>query len=120
MPFACPGRRNWPEAVRKVAVQKIGDGATVVGIAAELGTARSVVARWLKESRAASAQTPAFVELVLPKRVPAAAPAKRIPGPSDSAGGVCRVRLGGAEFNVPAGYPAAHLAKIIRAVKATA
>ena len=127
--FAAPalssGRRSWPDALREKAAAKVPAGAGIKQIADEIGTSKSVVARWVRDARGI-APAPEFIEAVPP------APAK---APSRSAGkGIgaampvelpavsttmaeCRIRIGDAEIMIPAGYPTSHLAEVLRAVR---
>lgn len=121
VPILPSGRRSWPDALREKAAAKVLAGAQVREIAKELGTSNSVVADWVKRARAA-APVAEFIEVLSPdldkapsrsagKRTGAAMPADT--APTDE----CRIRLGDAEIMIPAGYPAAHLAEVLRAVR---
>lgn len=123
VPIASDGRRRWPEAIRTMAAQRVAAGATIRDVVAETGAHKSLVAKWVREGRKIGPEdTSAFVEVLAPardkattrnagKRAVAAAPA-------DPALVLeCRIRIADAELTIPAGYPAHHLAAVLRAAR---
>ena len=101
-----------------MAVERIAVGARIMDIAAETGAHKSLVAKWVREPRADGTEdAPAFVEVLLPAGKPTPRQERPVAPPPPPDTPFCRVRLGGAEIEIPPGYPGAHLADILRAVR---
>ncbi len=111
------GRRKWPEALRAMAVERIEAGANVREIAEEIGAHKSLVAVWVKNARPVDA-APTFFEVLPPTTAKPGRNARSNPAVADDAAS-CRIRIGDADIAIPPGYPAAHLAEILRAVRAS-
>ena len=110
------GRRQWPEALRAQAVEKIKAGAGIRETAEELGTNKSLVALWVKRSEP-DATALAFVETVIAQ--PKQSDHARGDSPAeDSSDMSCRISVGGMNIVIPPGYPADHLAEVLRAARA--
>ena len=70
--FAVPtrsgGRRQWPAALRAMAVERIAAGEGIREIAEEIGANKSLVAIWVKNAQRKDS-APAFFEVVPPTEV---------------------------------------------------
>lgn len=111
VPTTANGRRSWPDEIKALAAERVGGGSKIVDVAREIGANESLVAKWVRAATPRG-DGPPFMELAVPPDPRGSATA--------TAGGIsdCRIRLGDAEIAVPAGYPAAHLTEILRAVRA--
>ena len=116
VPVSSSGRRKWPDAIRAKAVQKILAGAGIRETAEEIGANKSLVALWVKKADT-SKKSPAFVEIVVPAAQRSAAPTRES-GSKIASSTSCRLSIGTAAIEIPAGYPADHLAEVLRAVRA--
>lgn len=116
VPTRSSGRRKWPEALRAMAVERIAAGKGIREIAEEIGANKSLVALWVKNAKGEDT-SPAFFEVVPPSAVK---PRHQIPAQAvaESSTPTCRITIGDADIAIPSGYPADHLAEIIRAVRA--
>jgi len=110
VPISANGRRAWPDEIKAMAAERVGAGSEIVDVAREIGANESLVAKWVRGAPS-KISTQGFVELTRPReaRKPQFATA---PGQSD-----LRIRLGDTEISVPPGYPPAHLAEVIKAVR---
>lgn len=119
--FAVPtrsgGRRKWPEALRAMAVERIAAGAGIREIAEELGANKSLVAIWVKNAQREDS-APAFFEVVPPTEIKSSRKQSTAVAPEDTAT-TCRISIGDADIAIPPGYPADHLAEVLRAVRAS-
>ena len=111
VPTSAGGRRKWPEAIRVMAVERILAGHKIVDIAQEIGANKSLVAKWVK-TIATTKTAPSFVELVRPE-----AADKNMPSSSPEFIVTCHLQEGDTGITVSAGYPATHLADVLRAVR---
>lgn len=59
------GRRQWPEGLRAIAVERIATGEGIREIAEEIGANKSLVANWVKNAKRRDAAS-AFIEVVPP------------------------------------------------------
>lgn len=111
------GRRQWPEKLRAMAVERIATGEGIREIAEEIGANKSLVANWVKNAKRRNA-APAFIEVVPPAVMN---PGKgQVPNaPMGDPAASCRIRIGDADITIPPGYPAAHLAEILSAVRSS-
>lgn len=119
--FAVPtrsgGRRKWPEALRAMAVERIAAGEGIREIAEEIGANKSLVAIWVKNAQRKDS-APAFFEVVPPAEVkPGRKPS--VTAAAADAAPTCRISIGDADIAIPPGYPADHLAEVLRAVRAS-
>lgn len=125
VPVLPSGRRNWPDALREKAVAKVLAGAEIKQTADEAGSSKSVLARWVRDARGI-ASAAEFIEAFPPD--PAKAPSRSVgkhngvaacPAPQVEPVPMaeCRIRLGDAEIMIPAGFPASHLAEVLRVVR---
>ena len=119
--FAVPtrsgGRRKWPEALRAMAVERIAAGAGIREISEEIGANKSLVAIWVKNAQRKDS-APAFFEVVPPTAVEPRRKQRTTVAPEDAAT-TCRISIGDADIAIPPGYPADHLAEVLRAVRAS-
>ena len=117
--FAAPtrsgGRRKWPKELRAMAVEKIAAGEGIREISEEIGANKSLVAVWAKNAQREDPM-PAFFEVVPPTARTPGHRQRTAVAPEDTAT-TCRIRIGDAEIMIPAGYPAAHLVEVLRAVR---
>ena len=116
VPRQANGRYLWPRVIKDKAVARISSGQTIVSVATEIGANQSLVAKWASDGRkdnVAPAKAPAFVEVVASKE--AITPKPR----SGIAAGSCDLVLGNVKLTISSDYPAAHLAEILRAVRAS-
>lgn len=119
--FAVPtrsgGRRQWPEALRAMAVERIAAGAGIRAVAEEIGANKSLVAIWVKNAERKDSAS-AFFEVVPPTEVKPGRKQSVTVAPVDAAP-TCRISIGDADIAIPPGYPADHLAEVLRAVRAS-
>lgn len=119
--FAVPtrsgGRRKWPEALRAMAVERIAAGEGIREIAEEIGANKSLVALWVKNAQREEPM-PAFFEVVPPTAVKPDRKPRMTVAP-EAAAVTCRISIGDADIAIPPGYPADHLAEVLRAVRAS-
>ena len=119
--FAVPtrsgGRRQWPAALRAMAVARIAAGAGIREISAEIGANKSLVAIWVKNAQRKDS-APAFFEVVPPTEVKPDRKQSTAVAPEDATP-TCRISIGDANIAIPPGYPADHLAEVLRAVRAS-
>lgn len=117
VPIMNGGRRRWPRALRAMAVEKVADGAGIREIAEEIGAHKSLVALWVKNAQSESS-VPAFFEVVPPTALhPSHRQSRAVASEDDPA--PCRIRIGDTDIAIPPGYPADHLAEVLRAVRAS-
>lgn len=119
VPISPKGRRKWPQAIRDMAVKRVIDGAKIIDISKETGANKSLVAKWVNDSAERNSaernSAPNFVELVNNNMKQNT----RWPD-SQYAGQLnCQIQFGDTGITVPPGYPAAHLAEIIQAIRAS-
>lgn len=119
--FAVPtlkgGRRQWPKELRAMAVERIAAGAGIREISEEIGANKSLVAIWVKNAQRRD-PAPAFFEVVAPTDVKPRRKQGTTVAPEDAAPN-CRISIGDADIAIPPGYPADHLAEVLRAVRAS-
>lgn len=123
--FAVPtlpnGRRQWPTELRDMVLQKIAAGAGIRETAEEIGAHQSLVHRWVRRARGAE-EPLTFIEITPSRKKKEKALPISTPVQADQSGGgaVCHIRLNDCDITVPSGYFAAHLAAILRAMRAAA
>lgn len=105
------GRRIWPDEIKAQVVDRVASGDRIARIAREIGANESLVAKWVKDAKAPAGGL-AFVEVTVPME------AKTVAAPI-AEGGSCHIRLGDVERTIRPGYPASHLAEVLRAVRAS-
>lgn len=47
VPMKPNGQRNWPETIKSMAAEKVSTGATILGLAEEICSNKSLVAKWV-------------------------------------------------------------------------
>lgn len=114
IPISPKGRRKWPQEIRDMAVKRVTDGAKIIDISKEIGANKSLVAKWVNDS-ADRNSAPNFVELVNNNMNQDTG----WPDPQYAGQLNCQIQLGDTGITVPSGYPAAHLAEIIQAIRAS-
>ncbi|MFE3836044.1 transposase [Pseudogemmobacter sonorensis] len=109
VPTTAKGRRYWPNEIKALAAERVGAGSRIVDVAREIGANESLVAKWVRAEP--KKPGPSFMELTLPgdAHVPLSATAV---GTAD-----LRIRFRDVEIAVPPGYPVAHLAEVLHAVR---
>ncbi|RDW14331.1 hypothetical protein [Paracoccus thiocyanatus] len=85
-------------------------------ISEEIGANKSLVAIWVKNAQRKDS-APAFFEVVPPTEAKADRK-HRTTAPEDAAP-TCRISIGDADIAMPPGYPADHLAEVLRALRAS-
>lgn len=117
--FAVPtqsgGRRKWPAELRAMAVERVAAGEGIREIAEEIGANKSLVAVWVKNAQRED-PAPAFFEVVPPTAEKPSCGQRATIAPGDAVT-TCRIRVGDADITIPPGYPADHLAEVLRAVR---
>lgn len=121
VPLDRNGTRRWPSAIKRMAAERVAAGARISQIAREIGARDCTVRKWFGGAEEPDqAAPPAFVEVLPPARLRAAAEPRSASGPKPPPEtGICRIRIGDAEIAVSPSYPAAHLTEVLRAVRAT-
>lgn len=112
VPISPKGRRRWPQALRDMAVKRVTDGAKIIDISKEIRANKSLVAKWVNDS-ADRNSAPNFVELVNSN----INQDTRCPDPQFAGQLNCQIQFGDTGITVPPGYPAAHLAEILQAIR---
>ncbi|WP_157764670.1 transposase [Rhodobacter sp. CZR27] len=105
------GRRLWPDEIKAQVVDRVARGDRIARIAREIGANESLVAKWVKDAKAPTGGL-AFVEVTVPTE------ARGVAAPVAD-GSSCHIRLGDVELTIRPGYPASHLAEVLRAVRAS-
>lgn len=110
VPMKPNGQRNWPVEIKSMAAEKVAAGATIIGLAEEIGANKSLVAKWVRgiPSKGASGK---FVEVFGPDKTAAHHPTGSSQVP------ICRIRLGDTVIECEPGYPAEHLSTVLQAVR---
>lgn len=117
VPTRSGGRRKWPDELRAMAVERIAAGEGIREIAEEIGAHKSLVAVWVRNAQRED-PAPAFFEVVPPTEVKSGRKHRTTVAPEDTAP-ACRISIDGADITIPPGYPADHLAEVLRAVRAS-
>jgi len=108
------GRFKWPDELKFKIIERIMGGEKVAAVARQVGAKDSLVSKWVKDHRDAQmrpADRLGIVEVV--------GVAKSLSGSAQSNPGIaCDLHMGNMRLSIPAGYPGAHLAEILRALRA--
>lgn len=100
-----------------MAVERIAAGEGIREIAEEIGAKKSPVAIWVKNAQRKDS-APGFFEVVPSTEVKSGREHRTTVAPEDAAT-TCRISIGDANIAIPSGYPADHLAEVLRAVRAS-
>lgn len=114
------GRRGWPAELRAMAAEKVAAGAKIREIAEEIGAHQSLVSAWVKKANACG-EAPTFIEVIAPTPAEATLLPKATAPEADLSDCAvsCQIRINDCAITIPPGYPAAHLAEVLRAVRAS-
>ena len=104
------GRMKWPIAIKTMAIERIEAEATLVSVARDIGARESPVRKWAQDHR--KSQTQPTDKLGIVEVVGVSPSTARNP----SCDVFCELRIGDTRRSIPPGYPAAHLAEIVRAL----
>ena len=84
-------------------------------VAEEIGAHKSLVAVWVKNAQRED-PAPAFIEVAPPTEVKPGRKQGMMVVATDAAP-ICRISIGNADIAIPPGYPADHLAEVLRALR---
>lgn len=116
VPRKSNGRNMWPTQIKAMAAERFMAGQTVAAIAREVTANESLVGKWIRDNRRADAEGAApsgIFEVVGVVDEMEAAPTVAMRTVT------CDIHLGDVRLAISPGYPAAHLAEILRAVRAS-
>lgn len=116
VPTKSNGRKMWPREIKEMAAAKFAAGHTVAAIAREVMANESLVGKWVRQPRhdeATGDGTPRISEVTGVVDAEDNIPSSAITGQS------CELQIGDVRLTVTPGYPGAHLAEILRAVRAS-
>lgn len=59
------GRRRWPKEIKRMAVKKVASGATIAGLAREIGVNEGNLGKWVRKGQHNAPEMPRFVPLAI-------------------------------------------------------
>lgn len=116
VPRKSNGRNMWPAPIKAMAAERFMAGHTVAAIAREVTANESLVGKWIRDHKRADpdgAAPSGVFEVVGVVDEMESAPAAAVRTVT------CDIHLGDVRLAVSPGYPAAHLAEILREVRAS-